>query len=188
MPFFIEQKYRLEDSRTCLISWRPRQRRLTPCSPSWKDMIVGALAFFIVFGVLGKVLLPRIISTLNEPTDQIEGALQRAAEAQVEADRLREHYQSQLAEARHGAARFREQSRDEGAAIIAEMRQQAQAKARRITEAARAQVEADRQQAFWSLRAEIGTLSVQLASKIVGESLEDEVRQSLVVDRFLTPG
>jgi F-type H+-transporting ATPase subunit b len=65
------------------------------------------------------------------------------------------------------------------------MREEAQAEARRITEAARAQIESDRQQAFASLRAEIGTLSVQLASKIVGESLDDEARQSRVVDRFL---
>ena len=65
------------------------------------------------------------------------------------------------------------------------MREQAQAEARRITERPRAQIEADRQQAFSSLRAEIGILSVQLASKIVGESLDDEARQSRVVDRFL---
>jgi ATP synthase B/B' subunit len=63
------------------------------------------------------------------------------------------------------------QSREEGAAIIAAMREQAQAEARRITEAARAHIEADRLRAFSSLRAEIGTLSVQLAGKIVGESL-----------------
>jgi F-type H+-transporting ATPase subunit b len=151
-------------------------------------MIVGALAFFIVFGALWKILVPRIMTTLNERTDQIEGGLQRAGEAQAEADQLREQHQAQLAEARHEAARLREQSREEGAAIIAGMREQAQADARRITEAASAQIEADRQQAFSSLRAEIGTLSVQLASKIVGESLEDEARHSGVVDRFLTPG
>src|SRR5215471_1411752 len=153
--------------------------------PNWTEVLVGAIAFFVVFGALWKVLLPRIMTTLNERTDQIEGGLQRAAEAQAEADRLREQYQAQLAEARHEAARLREQSREEGAAIIAGMREQAQAEARRITEAARAQIEADRQQAFASLRAEIGTLSVQLASKIVGESLDDEARQSRVVDRFL---
>src|SRR5215469_5015791 len=156
-----------------------------PLVPNWTEVIVGALAFFIVFGVLWKILLPRIMTTLNERTDQIEGGLQRAAESQAEANRLRDQYQAQLAEARHEAARLREQSREEGAAIIAEMREQAQAEARRITEAARAQIDADRQQAFSSLRGEIGTLSVQLASKIVGESLEDEARQSRVVDRFL---
>jgi|SRR5215469_2805189 len=156
--------------------------------PNWKEMIVGGIAFLIVFGMLWKILLPRIMSTLNERTDQIEGRLRRAAEAQAEADQLREQYQAQLARAQHEAALVREQSRVEGAAIIAEMREQAQAEARRITEAARAQIEADRQHAFSSLRAGIGTLSVQLASKIVGESLEDEARQGRVVNRFLTPG
>jgi F-type H+-transporting ATPase subunit b len=156
-----------------------------PLVPNWTEVIVGAIGFFIVFGALWKVLLPRIMKTLAERTDAIEGGLERAAKAEAEAQRLREQYQARLAEARHEAARLREQSKGEGAAIIAEMREQAQAEARRITEAARAQIEVDRQQAFSSLRAEIGTLSVQLASKIVGESLEDQARQSRVVDRFL---
>jgi F-type H+-transporting ATPase subunit b len=156
--------------------------------PNWTEVIVGALAFLVVFGVLRTILLPRIMTTLNERTDQIEGGLERAAEAHAQADRFRGQYQKELVDARHEAARLREQSREEGAAILAQMREQAQADARRITEAGRARIEADRQEAFSSLRAEIGVLSVQLASKIVGESLEDEARESGVVDRFLTPG
>jgi F-type H+-transporting ATPase subunit b len=156
--------------------------------PNWTEVLVGALAFLIVFGVLSKVLLPRIMTTLDLRTDQTEGGVERAADAQAQADRLREQYHAQLADARHEAARLREQSREDGAAIIAEMRELAEAEARRITEAARVQIEAAGQQAFSSLRAEIGTLSVELASKILGESLEDEARQSGVVDRFLTAG
>lgn len=157
-----------------------------PLVPNWTEVIVGAIAFFIVFFALWKVLLPRITKTLEERTDAIEGGIQRAQETQAEATRLRDQYQAQLAEARHEAARLREEAKEQGAVIIAEMRQQAQAEARRITEGAQAQIAADRQQAFASLRAEIGTLSVRLASKIVGESLEDEARQSRVVDRFLS--
>jgi F-type H+-transporting ATPase subunit b len=156
-----------------------------PLVPNWTEVIVGAIAFFIVFFALWKVLLPRIMTTLEERTDAIEGGLERASQAQSEANRVLEQYKAQLAEARHEAARLREQAREEGAAIIATMREQAQAEARRITETAQAQVVVDRQQAFASLRAEVGTLSVQLASKIVGESLDDEARQSRVVDRFL---
>jgi len=156
-----------------------------PLVPNWTEVIVGAIAFFIVFFALWKVLLPRIMTTLDERTDAIEGGLERASQAQAEANRLLDQYRAQLAEARHEAARLREQAREEGAAIIAGMREQAQAEGRRITEAAQVQIEADRQQAFASLRAEVGSLSVQLASKIVGESLEDEARQSRVVDRFL---
>jgi F-type H+-transporting ATPase subunit b len=156
-----------------------------PLVPNWTEVIVGAIGFFIVFGALWKVLLPRIMKTLEERTDQIEGGLERAAQAQADANRLRDQYQANLADARHEAARLRETAKEEGAAIIAAMREQAQAEASRITAAAQSQIEADRQQAFASLRAEVGALSVQLASKIVGESLEDEARQSRVVDRFL---
>ena len=156
-----------------------------PLVPNWTEVIVGAIGFFIVFFALWKVLLPRIMTTLEERTDKIEGGLERAAQAQSEANRLRDQYQAKLADARHEAARLREQAKEEGAAIIAAMREQAQAEASRITAAAQSQIEADRQQAFASLRAEVGALSVQLASKIVGESLADEARQSRVVDRFL---
>jgi F-type H+-transporting ATPase subunit b len=153
--------------------------------PNWVEAIVGAIGFFIVFGVLWKVLLPRITATLEERTNRIDGGIERAAKAGAEAAGLQDQYRAQLAEARHEASRVREQSREEGAAIFAELREQAQVEARRITETAQAQIAADRQQTFASLRAEIGTLAVELASKIVGESLADEARQSRVVDRFL---
>ena len=156
-----------------------------PLLPSWPEFIIGTILFVIVFGALAKFLLPRATKMLAERTEQIEGGLARSTEAQAEATQLLDQYREQLAEARHEASRMRAEAQEQGAQIIAEMREQAQAEARRITEAAQAQIAADRQQAFASLRAEIGTLSVQLASKIVGESLGDEARQSRVVDRFL---
>jgi F-type H+-transporting ATPase subunit b len=156
-----------------------------PLVPNWTEVIVGAIAFLIVFVALWKVLLPRIMKTLDERTDAIEGGLQRAEEAQADANRMVEQYKAQLAEARHDAARQREQAIEEAAQIKAELIADANAEAARIREAAHAQIDADRQQAFASLRAEVGTLAVQLASKIVGESLDDEARQSRVVDRFL---
>jgi F-type H+-transporting ATPase subunit b len=156
-----------------------------PLVPNWTEVIVGAIAFGIVFVALWKVLLPRIMKTLEERTDKIEGELDRAAKAKTDADRLRDQWQAQLADARHEAARLREEAREQGARIIAESRAEGDAEKARIVAAGHAQIEADRQQAFSSLRGEIGTLSVQLASKIVGESLDDEARQSRVVDRFL---
>ncbi len=156
-----------------------------PLVPNWTEVIVGLIAFFIVFVALWKVLLPRITKTLEERTEAIEGGLERAAAAQAEANRTVEQYKAQLAEARHEAARLREQAKEEGARIKAELREEGEAEKRRIVESGHTQVEADRQQALASLRAEVGALAVQLASKIVGESLEDEARQSRVVDRFL---
>ena len=156
-----------------------------PLLPSWPEFIIGTILFVLVFGVLAKLLLPRIQQTLAERTEQIEGGLAKSEEAQSEATALLDQYRQQLAEARHEASRLRAEAQEQGAQIIADMREQAQAEARRVTEAAQAQIEAERQQALISLRAEVGSMATELASRIVGESLTDQARQSRMVDRFL---
>jgi F-type H+-transporting ATPase subunit b len=156
-----------------------------PLIPTWPELIIGTICFVVVFGVLAKLLLPRIIKTLNERDDAIQGGINRADEAQAEAAQLLDQYRAQLADARQEASRLREEAREQGAQIIAEMRERAEGEARRITEGAQAQIEAERQQALISLRSEVGSLATELASRIVGESLTDQARQSRMVDRFL---
>jgi F-type H+-transporting ATPase subunit b len=156
-----------------------------PLLPSTPELVVGAICFVLVFGIMGYLLMPRIQKILAQRTELIEGGLAKADETQAEATQVLEQYKQQLAEARHEAARMREEAREQGAQIITEMREQAQAEARRITESAQAQIQAERQQALTSLRAEVGTLATELAGRIVGESLEDTARQNRMVDRFL---
>src|SRR6185437_9818382 len=144
-----------------------------PLLPSWPEFIIGTVVFIIVFGILGKMLLPRIIQTLNEREDAIQGGINRADEAQAEAQAVLAQYRAQLEDAKHESSRMREEAREQGAQIIAEMRERAEA--RRITESAQAQIEAERQQALISLRADVGSLATELASRIVGESLADQV-------------
>jgi F-type H+-transporting ATPase subunit b len=156
-----------------------------PLVPDLSELIVGLVVFIIVFAILAKVLMPRISKTLAERTDLIEGGLNRADEAQAEAKRVLDEYKAQLAEARHEASRMREEAKEQGSQIKAELRAQGEAERQRIVEAAHAQIDADRLQAINALRAEVGTMAVELASRIVGESLEDEARQRGTVDRFL---
>jgi F-type H+-transporting ATPase subunit b len=156
-----------------------------PLIPSLTELIMGLIGFVVIFGALYKVLLPRLQKTLAERTDAIEGGIQRAEEGQAEADRLLQQYRAQLDDARHEAARLRQEAREQGAQIIAEMREQAQAEAARLVESAHAQIDSDRRQAVAALRGQVGDLAVDLAGRIVGESLTDEARASRVVDRFL---
>ena len=66
------------------------------------------------------------------------------------------------------------------------MRANAQEEADRITERANAQIQAERDQAVREVRAEIGGLATTLASRIVGESLQDDQRVQATVDCFLS--
>ena len=157
----------------------------TPIWPAGAELVLGTVCFVVVFGILGKMLLPRITKLLNEREDAIQGGINRADEAQAEAQAVLQQYRAQLDDARHEASRIREEAHEQGAQIIAEMRERAEAEARRITEAAQSQIEADRQQALVALRSEVGSLATELASRIVGESLTDTARQGRMVDRFL---
>jgi F-type H+-transporting ATPase subunit b len=148
--------------------------------------IVELLAFVVIVWLLAKYVIPpinRAMTTRQEAIRQQFADLDRAKE---EANEAKDEFESQIADARKEAAKIREDAREQGAAIIAEMREQAQAEASRIVEHGKTQIEAERQQAVASLRAEVGSLATGLAGRIVGESLDDEARQSRVVDRFLS--
>ena len=156
-----------------------------PLVPLWEEIVVALVVFGILFFAVKKFVVPSFEKTFAERTEAIEGGIEAAASKQAEADAKLAELEQQLADARHEAARIREEAREQGAAIVAEMREQAQSEATRIVEHGKTQIEAERQQAVTSLRAEVGNLATNLAGRIVGESLDDDERQSRVVERFL---
>jgi F-type H+-transporting ATPase subunit b len=157
-----------------------------PLMPEWIEVILALVIFGILVYLFSKYVVPNFEKTYAERTAAIEGGLQAAETKQAEADAKLAELDRQLSEARHEAARIREEAREQGAAIVAEMREQAQTEAARIVEHGKTQIDAERQQAVASLRAEVGALATGLAGRIVGESLDDDTRQSRVVERFLS--
>ncbi|HRA51533.1 F0F1 ATP synthase subunit B [Actinotalea sp.] len=153
--------------------------------PADYDLLWSTVVLVIIAVAFYKMVLPKFTAVLDDRTARIEGGLAQAENAQAEAAAALAQYHQQLTEARAEASRIREEARVEGGVIVEELRVKASADAARILETAQRQIEAERQQASVSLRAEVGALATELASRIVGESLADEARQSRVVDRFL---
>ena len=158
---------------------------VSPLVPHTAELIVGFIAFSLLYLVLRKEVVPKFEKAFTDRTNAIQGGIERAEQAQLEAQRALAQYNEQLSSAREEAQTLREEARVQGAAIVDELRAKAQEEATRITAAAHASIEAERQQAVTSLRNEVGALAVELASKIVGEALDDQARQSRIVDRFL---
>jgi len=149
------------------------------------ELIIGIIAFLIVFGGLAKFALPSIKKTLEERTNAIEGGIQRSAAAEAEAQDLLERYREQLASAREEAAAIRTQAQSDRAAMIDEARNEARTAAAVVTAAGEAQLAADRSQATAQLTRQVGELAVTLAGKVVGQSLSDDARIRQTVDDFL---
>jgi F-type H+-transporting ATPase subunit b len=157
----------------------------SPVLPHVSEIILGLVAFLLLWWVLWKFAVPRFEQAYKDRTEKIEGGIKKAEQAQADAEKALQQYTAQLAEARAESARIRDDARLEAEQIKEELRAQAQEEAARIVAQGQAQLEAQRSQIVAELRADLGRHAVALASKVVGESLEDEARRRGTVDRFL---
>ena len=157
-----------------------------PLIPPVGEIVVGTITFAILCFVVIKYVVPSFEKAFVARREAIEGGLERAEAMQAEAKASLEQYRAQLAEARGEAAQIRDAARAEGQQILEELRTQAQEESARIVARGEEQLAAQRQQIVHELRGQIGTLAVDLAGRVVGESLADDARRSGTVDRFLT--
>ena len=146
---------------------------------------VELVAFGVIVWILAKWVIPPINRAMTNRQEAIRKEFADLDQARADANAAEAEFKAQIADARHEAARIREEAREQGAQIVSEMRQQGESEKARIIDGAHTQIAAERQQAVASLRAEVGTLATTLAGRIVGESLEDDERSGRVVDRFL---
>lgn len=152
--------------------------------PPLYEIVWSAIFFAGFFLIVWKFALPAVKKALDERTEGIEKKLEKAESDRAEAQALLAQYREQLAEAREEAARIRAEAQSERQGIVAEARTEAQQAAAVVTERAEAQLAAEREQVGTALRRDVGKIAVELAEKIVGESLDAE-RTSATVDRFI---
>ena len=159
---------------------------INPLIPAAYDIIWSAVCFAIILAFFFWKFLPNIKKTLDARAEAIEGGIKKAEIAQAEAAAALAQYTDQLAEGRAEAAKIRDQARLDGTKILNELKEQAAIEAARITANAQATIEAERQSALVSLRAEVGSLAIDLASGVIGQSLSDDKKASALVDQFLS--
>lgn len=153
--------------------------------PASYDIIWSAVCFVIVLLVFWRKVLPKMQQLLDERAAAIEGNIAKADEAQAKAEAALQEYTAQLATARAEAGEIREAARQDANKIVAQAKEDAVAEQASVVQAAKDQIGAERQAAVVGLRKEVGSLAIDLASRVVGESLTDEAKANALVDRFL---
>lgn len=156
-----------------------------PLLPEIYDIVWGGLSFIILLVLFWKYVLPIFNKVAAERTEKIEGGIENAKRLQAEAERSKQSYSEQLEAAAKEAASIRTHAQSEGEQIVNEARDQATRAAADITARADAQIQVERDAAVGSLQRDVSELALQLASKIVGESLTDDERARATVDRFI---
>ena len=152
--------------------------------PKLSELIIGALAFFILFFFMAKWVLPRLNTILEERRAKIQGDLEKAEATRREAEKQLGDYREQLSGAREEANRIIEESRRTAEAMRQEMAKKAEEESAAIVGRAQDEIRVERDRVFQELRAQVGELSLELAGRMVGESL-DRDRQLRLVDEYI---
>lgn len=168
-----------------LVTVAAEEEAQNPLIPATYDIIWSAVCFVIIAIVVIAVAIPRLNKVLDARSAAIEGNIEKADEAQRQAEAALAEYTQQLADARREAGEIREGARVDGKKIVDEARANAQAEAERVTVSAQTQIEAERQAAMISLRQDVGSIALDLAGNVIGETMSEDAKAQAVVDRFL---
>src|SRR5881394_741886 len=105
--------------------------------------IAEVIAFAVIIWVLAKYIIPPIDKAMTDRQAAIRKQFADLEDAESDARKVEADYKEQLNNAKHEAARIREEAREQGAQIVQEAREKAQTEGDRIIEHAHAQIEAD---------------------------------------------
>ena len=152
--------------------------------PHPDELIAGLIAFVIVFFFVWKWAVPALNKTLEARQAVIRSDYETAEAAKVEAESLLGDYRDQLSGAKDEAAGIVDEARTAGDQVKADIVARAETEAEQIKERAHGEIVGERERVAGELRRQVADLSIDVAEKVVGDSLDDD-RQRELVDRYI---
>jgi F-type H+-transporting ATPase subunit b len=141
--------------------------------------------FLLLLILLRAVAWKPILRALESRETAISDAIDRAERAKADAERILAENQKSMQLADAEAQKVLRESRELAERMQNEASQRAQLETRRMLEQANAEIERSKQQALTELRAEVATLAVEGAERILRESLDGD-RHRRIVDQYLS--
>jgi F-type H+-transporting ATPase subunit b len=148
--------------------------------PHWEELLVGAVAFAILFFFMWKWVLPRVNTLLEERRHKIQGDLERAEQTRGEADQLLADYRAQLANAREESNRIIEEARKSADQLRKDLQGKAEQEAQATVARAQEEIRAERDRVLQELSTQVGQIALELAGRVVGRSLDESAHRQLV--------
>lgn len=152
--------------------------------PDMLETVPMLIAFIVLVIILWKFGWPMFEAMLEKREKTIAEALMKSEEARIESERVLAEYQKQLSDAKAQAAKIVADAKETGEAVRADITKQAQAESAAMIEKARAAIEAEKQTAMNELRNSVADLSVDVASRLVANDLNDDEHRK-IIERYL---
>ena len=143
------------------------------------------LAFLVIFFVLAKFGFPVVTKMVEERKAYIDDSLKKAHEANEKLANIQQEGENLLKEARERQKQILTEAAQTRDAIVEKAQMKAREEGTRIITEAKAQIEAEKQNAIADIRKQVAELSVQVAEKVLRKELSTDAAQMQYVDKLL---
>ena len=152
----------------------------SPVLPEVNEIIWGGLFFSVVAFLLIKFAFPALRETMHAREERIRSELEGAERARTDAESELAGYQAQLADARSESGRIVEEARQSADQVRRELIAKAEEDAAAVRSRADEDIVLAKERAISELRAEVGTMSIELAEKVVERNLDRDTQMALI--------
>lgn len=151
-------------------------------SIEWGTMLFSLFIFMILFLLLRKFAFGPLMKVMEERQEKIADDIATAEKNRLDAQRLISEQEAALAAARADAQKVLENSRVTSEKQAEQIIQAAKQEVEQFKKVARAEIEREKEQAIEALRAQVGSLSVMLATKVIEKELDAKQQEKLIAD------
>ena len=151
-----------------------------------ESLIFWTTIIFVVFFILlAKFAWKPILGAVKSREESINNALASAEAARREMQNLTADNERILQEARMERDALLEEARDMKDKMIADSKHEAQVQGERMIEQAKAAIDAEKNAAMSELKAQVSSLSLEIAEKLLKEELSNKEAQTKLVEKML---
>ena len=153
--------------------------------PSTGLLFWMSLTFLVVLFILWKFGFPVITNMVQERKAFIDDSLRKAHEANEKLANIQKEGESILQEAREKQTQILKEAAETREAIVAKAKTDAREEGARLLSDAKAEIEQEKKAAIADIRKQVATLSVEIAEKVLKQSLQGNKAQMELIDRML---
>jgi F-type H+-transporting ATPase subunit b len=147
-------------------------------------VIVELITFLLMLAILARYVYPEIVRLAEARQRVVAEQLKEAEQSRADAEERLKEAEAKLVDARKTAQNVLEAANKSGEQLRQELRQKAEEESKRTVDAARKEIEAERDEAVRSVRKEVAELVVAATEKVIGETLDDD-KQRKLIDRAI---
>jgi F-type H+-transporting ATPase subunit b len=154
-------------------------------TPAIGTVVWSTIIFSLFFFLLTKFAWKPILNAVKARDEMIKGSLAAAEKAREDMMKLQSDNEAILRKAREEREVILKDARDVRDKLIAEAKDKASEEAEKLIEKARTGIESEKRKALSEIRDQVATLSVDIASKLLGAQLSKTGEQEKLIDNYL---